>query len=107
MLTIGPPYMSNPKKVLAFFHINQVELYHFSINRDIKCTTRTLEIKPLNINFTLEKYKPNKLVMDNKGVIYYADDKGELKFIRFDHSIINQAVSQITTTSRRVNQQLR
>jgi len=45
--------------------------------------------------------------MDNKGILYYVDDKGELKFIKYNHSIINNAVTKINRTSKQVTREMR
>lgn len=101
-MKIGPPYLSTPRNVLVFFHFQQAELYHYSLNKNLKNNERVLEIKSLNISFLLQRTRPSKLVMDNRGVLFYTDHKGSLKSVNYDQSIVNRTVSQITSVSKRL-----
>ena len=66
-----------------------------------------MTIKSIYLNFQLETLKPNKLVKDKRGILFYADDKGNLKEIAYDHSLMKHKDSNITTKINRFNQNIR
>lgn len=86
---------------MIFFHVNEAELYHFSLARDHRNNGRTLDIKYLSISFSIEQSKPSKFITDNEGILYYTTDKGDLQFVEYDHSFINSTVSKVTSFSKR------
>ena len=81
ILTIGQPYVTKQRKVLALLQIYEVEIYHFEIVKDSEARDRTIEIKSLNLRYSISNIKPTHLLVSKRGLIYYVNGKGSLQQI--------------------------
>ena len=77
--------------------MNQVEFYSYTVSQPYGNGGRILEAHSLDVSFHLDRQSPDRLIKDRRGVIYYADDKGYLKYIPYDNSLENNKVPNTTT----------
>ena len=88
VLEIGPPYLTRMRQVLVFFHVENIEFYHFNVYYKPTLHGRQIEIKSLNISYHINQLRPTKLIKDHEGQLFYIDNMGAIQMVEYDHSFL-------------------